>query len=112
MILVAGAFVTAAAIGAVVRYVVRVRLPARPVPFGTLAVNLAGAFGLGLVAGWSAPAVTIVGTAALGALTTFSTLTAEVAELAETRRGAAALYLAVTVLGGVGLAFLGLRLAP
>jgi CrcB protein len=64
--------------GAVARYAVGAAVAARArrdLPLGTLAVNLTGAFALGVVAGATlAPDVArIVGGGAIGAYTTFST---------------------------------------
>ncbi len=118
--LVVGGFVVAAALGAWVRAGVTVwtaglgGLAARSVrvlPVGTLAVNLTGALALGLVHGWGGPAATVVGTAGVGALTTFSTLSAEVVALRDEHPGVAAGYLVVSLVGGVGLAALGLSIA-
>lgn len=108
----AAAFVAAAALGAIIRALAqagagdRFRLPA-----GTLAVNVVGSFLLGLLAGWEAPAVTVVGLAGIGSLTTFSTFADEVVGLWELDRPAAVAYVAVSVLGGVAAAWLGLQLA-
>ena len=106
------AFVLLAAIGAVIRVWLR-EWSARTwtFPVGTVVANLAGCFALGLLSAWSAPAATVVGTAGLGALTTYSTFTADLADLGRNRPVAAIAYLAVSVGGGVGLAYVGLRLA-
>ena len=105
-------FVAAAGTGAAVRHLVRVRTSHLwPIPVGTLLVNLVGSFALGLLAGVGPPASTIVGTAGLGALTTFSTFSAEVVELRAEGRSAVVAYVAVTVVGGITLAWCGLQLA-
>ena len=106
------AFVLVAGLAAAVRLAAREIVPG-PVwfPLGTLVVNLAGAFALGLVSAWSAPVVTVVATAGLGALTTFSTLSSEVVAGWTTNRAATAGYLLVTLAGGVALAWCGLELA-
>lgn len=101
------AFVVAAGIGAVCRLVARHVLA---VPWATLAANLVGAFALGLVVHWQPPVSTVVGTAGIGALTTFSTMSAEVVTGWRTARRATILYLFVTVVGGIGLAWLGMEL--
>ena len=100
----AGAVARAAVSGAVQR-----RWRRRGV--GTLAVNLAGAFALGLwlsLPGVTAAWVEVVGTGFLGAFTTFSTWMAEAAaEWGAGRRAAVALSLAAAVVLGVGAAILG-----
>ncbi|HSL56859.1 MAG TPA: CrcB family protein [Acidimicrobiales bacterium] len=111
--LVALGFVAAAAIGTLVRSLVgrRWNRPGR-LPLGTLAVNVGGAFAVGLLAGWDAPEATIVAVGGLGAVTTFSTLAAELVALDRAgRRTTAVAYLMVTVALGVGAAGAGLALA-
>lgn len=104
-------FVLAAAVGTLLRHLAHERLPQVPLPIGILAVNLAGSFLLGLLAGWDPPGATIVGTAGLGALTTFSTFTAQAVSLGSEGRRRAVVYVAISVFGGVLLAWCGLRLA-
>lgn len=84
--------VLGAAVGAPARYLtdlaLRERLGAR-LPWGTLAVNVAGSLVLGVVLGGAhvhavpAAVITAVGTGFCGALTTFSTLGYETLRLAE-----------------------------
>lgn len=107
----AALFVVVAGAASVVRLAARGALPT-PVglPLGTLAANLTGAFALGLVSGWTGPAATVAATAGLGALTTFSTLASELVNGWSTNRRVAVIYLAVTMVGGVALAWLGLEL--
>jgi CrcB protein len=74
--------------GAMARFVVDGAVAgrvARDLPVGTLAVNLSGAFLLGLVAGLAltGDALLLVGTATLGSYTTFSTWMLETHRLAE-----------------------------
>jgi CrcB protein len=75
---------------------------------GTLAVNVAGSALLGFLVGLAeAPGwvVALVGTGFCGTLTTFSTLGAELVRLAgQGRRGLAAVYLAGTLVLGIGAA--------
>lgn len=104
-------FVAAAAMGASARLLLREGLVATPIPWGTLAANLAGSFLLGVIAGWSAPAATVAGTAGLGALTTFSTFAGEVVDGWNRSRLAAAAYVGISVVGGVALAWAGLQLS-
>ena len=74
--------------GAVARFVVDGAVAGRfdrDLPVGTLAVNLSGAFLLGLVAGLAltGDALLLVGTATLGSYTTFSTWMLETQRLVE-----------------------------
>lgn len=85
------------------------------VPVGTLAVNLSGAFVLGLVTGLlkahhlSSNVETVLSAGLLGGFTTFSTFTFESVRLAEESAWRPlAIYLAITLLGGLGAAGLGL----
>jgi fluoride exporter len=75
-------------LGAVARLVLDGAVAARvgrSFPFGTLAVNLSGAFGLGLLVGAivGEDALRLAGTGFLGALTTFSTWALESHRLGE-----------------------------
>ncbi len=102
-------FVAAAAVGAGLRWRLSLHLPR---PLGTLCVNLVGAFALGLVdarVGAGAGA-TIVGTAGLGSLTTFSTFVDDVRELGRARPLVGVVYVTVTLVGGVAAAAAGLGL--
>jgi CrcB protein len=79
-------------------------------PIGTLAVNLTGAFALGLLSGLalSSNALLLAGTATVGSYTTFSTWMFEsqrLSEDAEVRLAAA--NLVVSVIVGVAAAALG-----
>ena len=73
-------------------------------------MNLLGSFLLGLVVGWDPPGATVIGTAGLGALTTFSTFSEEVVELRARGWHWSVGYLVVTLAGGVSLAWTGIRL--
>ena len=77
----------------------------REFPFGTLVVNLSGAFILGVLAGATldATAYRLAGTATIGAYTTFSTWMLETQRLAEDGRFAAA-WANVVRERGLGLA--------
>lgn len=110
----AAAFTVAAALGSVLRAVVARRLN-RPGGFaaGTLVVNVAGAFLLGLLSSTGTPVATVLGVGALGAFTTFSSFARDVVALLELRRPAlAATYLGSTLLLGIAAAALGVALAP
>jgi CrcB protein len=77
-------------------------------PWGTLLVNLVATFALALVAGAGSTTLTLVGTALLGSLSTFSSVVAELAALA---RGRAVLYGLVTFAAGIGVAAAGLAVS-
>lgn len=101
----------AGSLGAVFRYVISGLVQeawSRDFPLGTLVVNLAGAFGLGVLVGsvdvGSVPGVAAVGF--LGGFTTFSTWMVETLGLG-TRSVGALINLGVTLVGGVGAAALG-----
>lgn len=87
--------------------------PPGQLPLGTLAVNVSGSFGLGLLHGVRPVLATIVGTGALGAYTTFSSFARDVVALVEEgRTGAAAAYVASSCGLAVAAAWLGLALVP
>lgn len=108
----------AGAIGAPARFALDSWLQRRSqttVPVGTLAVNLIGALALGVITGLldhhrlSPDVETVIGTGLLGAFTTFSTFTFETVRLAEEGAWRAlATYVTVTMVGGLGVATLGL----
>ena len=89
------------------------------IPWGTLAVNLAGSFAAGFVAIWLEGrggsaiywrALVLVGL--LGGLTTYSTLMVETMLMARAQRDAALVgYMLATLLGGVLLVWAGVRVA-
>jgi CrcB protein len=85
----------------------------RAFPFGTLAVNLTGAFALGVLDGAAVggDALRIAGVGFLGAYTTFSTWALEAHRLGEdgrTRLGLANLLVSLAL--GIGCAWLGRQL--
>jgi CrcB protein len=85
----------------------------RAFPWGTLAVNLSGAFVLGLLTGAAlgGDALRLVGTGLLGAYTTFSTLAFETHRQAEDgRNNGALLNLGVSLVLGLAVAWAGHRL--
>ena len=85
----------------------------RQLPFGTLAVNLSGAFALGVLAATlSGDAYRIAGTGFLGAYTTFSTFAFESVGLSQRgRHGPMLANLTASVLGGAIGATIGILLA-
>lgn len=92
-------------------------------PFATLSVNLAGSLAMGLLAGWLARHGTgaigsgeqwrlLLGVGLLGGFTTFSAFSLELVNLIQRgQTGTAALYAAVSVLGGIAGLVAGLALA-
>ena len=102
-------FIVAAAAGTFVRWQLWENSRVRFV--GTFAVNVVGAFLLGLMADASADSQLVGGVAGLGAMTTFSALVAELAELGASNRRLAVAYGSATVVAGVGAAWLGIELA-
>lgn len=79
-------------------------------PLGTLAVNVAGAFALGLLTGLGAAGGTllVLGAGLLGSFTTFSTWMLETERLAEEGEGRLALVnLAVSLAAGLAAAAAG-----
>lgn len=85
----------------------------RTFPYGTLAVNLLGAFLLGVLAGArpSSHVESLVGTGLIGAFTTFSTWALESHRLGEDGRlGAGAANLIVSLALGIAAAWAGRRL--
>lgn len=86
---------------------------ARGFPFGTLAVNLSGAFLLGFLGGLALDrhAALLAGTAFVGSYTTFSTWMLETQRLGEERRIWPAVgNIAVSVALGLTAAWLGMSL--
>lgn len=80
-------------------------------PAGTLLVNLAGTLALGAAAELDGVSATLVATAGLGALTTFSAVMLELVELWTVDRRRALSYGALTATGGLLAAWVGLELA-
>jgi fluoride exporter len=99
--------------GAVLRFLVDGAVAGRigrSFPYGTLVVNLSGAFALGLIVGLalSRDAALLAGTATVGAYTTFSTWMFETQRLGEDRQ-VRYLFgnLGVSLVAGVAVAALG-----
>lgn len=88
--------VAAGAAGAVARFVVTGALQgsAASLPWGTLAVNVAGSFALGALGAARLPpaVVAVAGTGFLGAFTTFSAFSVETVMLAERQGRRAIVY--------------------
>lgn len=100
-------FVSMAILGATVRW--RTALAFGEI--GTAAVNVLGAFALGLIAAQQGDVVTLIGTAGLGSLTTVSGWVNELnAMYLSGRRFGAALHLVGTLSAGIAAAWMGLLL--
>jgi CrcB protein len=103
-------------LGAIARFLLDAAVSGRlgrAFPYGTLAVNLSGAFVLGALAGaaLSEHAYTVAGTGLVGAFTTFSTWAFESHRLGEDGRlRLGVLNFAVSVILGVALAWVGWQL--
>ena len=101
------------AAGALSRYAIGTAVGVTSFPWATLAINVVGAFLLGvvLVAGpvrWDEDLVVAVGVGFLGAFTTFSTFGVETHTLLRDERvAAAAAYVVASVVLGVAAAALG-----
>ena len=102
-------FVATAAAGTLLRWYASMTVPVRAI--ATFAVNVGGAFALGLLSTATADSQLVGGIAGLGALTTFSTLVAETIELDEISRSLAVRYVGATFVVGVAAAWVGLQLS-
>lgn len=104
-------------IGAVARFVVDTVVAARTdhrIPWGIFAVNISGAFAIGVLSGAGAAldVFRLVGVGLLGAYTTFSTWMLQVEVLRrDGRTGRAWLYVLASVAGGLAAAALGRAIA-
>jgi CrcB protein len=104
------------AAGAVSRYGIGTAVGSTTFPWPTLAINVAGCLALGVVLAvgpgrWSPEVTTGIGVGFLGGFTTFSAFGAETqALLRDERLGAAAAYVALSVLLGVAAAYAGTTL--
>ena len=80
---------------------------------GTLSINVVGALALGLLGTWTGPGLTVIGTGALGSLTTFCTFASDTAALAngDPGRTKAVGYVVATLTFGIGAAWLGLSIS-
>jgi len=104
-----------AALGAPLRYLVDRAVGGHDFPWGTFAVNVAGSFLLGLLAGGtrhaSAPLLAFAGTGFCGALTTYSTFGYETVRLIqEGAQPLAVLNVVGSVVAGLAAAVLGVAL--
>ncbi len=109
--MIAVTFLGLAMLGALVRAVVSDRANVASFPWGTLAVNVAGSFLLGLMATAGPDTVTTAGVGGLGSLTTYSTFSHEWVSMGQAgARRELVVYLAVTIVSSIGAAWLGIEL--
>lgn len=98
-----------AAVGAPLRWWLGQRLDRPLLPLGTLAVNVAGSFLLGLLAGLAVDgdALALLGTGFCGGLTTYSSFAVQTDTLRREDAGAGARYAVLTVTLGLAACWLG-----
>jgi CrcB protein len=110
-VITAAAFVGAACAGALARAEAGRRWNRQGgMPWGTLVVNVSGAFLLGVLTTTAPPVVTVAGVGGLGAYTTFSSFARDTVALWESAPARAAAYVGLTLLLGVGAAAVGVAL--
>lgn len=102
-----------AAVGAPLRWWLGQRLDRPELPVGTLAVNVAGSFVLGLLAGLAVggDVLALVGTGFCGGLTTYSSFAVQTRALAAESPRLGLRYAVVTVVAGLLAAWLGFVVA-
>jgi fluoride exporter len=106
-----------AAVGAPLRYLTDRAVQSRhgsAFPWGTLTVNVAGSLLLGFLIGLPVgpTLAALLGTGFCGALTTYSTFSYETLRLArDGRRAPAVANVLISILAGLGAAYLGILLA-
>ena len=105
------------AIGSILRYLVTEIIPSEQMPYGTITVNLLGSMLLGLMFGVIAADaiidqdyVLLFGTGLLGAFTTMSAFAMDTINLAENEFSITLIYVAITIIGSLGLAWLGYKI--
>lgn len=112
--IVATAFLAAAALGALARAEAGRRWNHHEgFALGTLVVNVSGSFVLALISNVTPDVVTILGVGGLGAYTTFSSFARDAVALTELRKVAlAVLYVTASCVLAIGAAGAGVALAP
>lgn len=104
--------------GAWLRFVAGKALGSAAFPLATLGVNISGSFAMGLLAGWLArhgqgaeDARLLLGVGVLGGFTTFSAFSLEAVQLFQRgEAGMAALYVVLSITGGIAGLVIGLSL--
>jgi|TARA_B100001996_G_C18598589_1_gene568928 CrcB protein len=104
------------AIGAMLRYIISDIMPSEGLPYGTMTVNLLGSLLLGVMFGALAAEALIsqdnlllFGTGLLGAFTTMSAFAMETVNLSENNMPDAFVYVILSVIGCIGLAWAGYK---
>ena len=105
------------AIGAILRYIISDIMPSEELPYGTVTVNLIGSLLLGIMFGAIAADALIsqdnlllFGTGILGAFTTMSAFAMDTVNLSENEFSTAMIYVTLTIMGSIGLAWSGYRI--
>ena len=105
------------AIGSMLRYLATEIIPSNHMPYGTISVNLVGSMLLGIMFGAIAADVIInqnyvllFGTGVLGAFTTMSAFAMDTVTLSEDELSKTVIYITITIVGSIGLAWLGYKL--
>ncbi|DAC61946.1 MAG TPA: fluoride efflux transporter CrcB [Candidatus Thalassarchaeaceae archaeon] len=105
------------AIGAILRYIISDIMPSEGLPYGTVTVNLIGSLLLGIMFGAIAADALIsqdnlllFGTGILGAFTTMSAFAMDTVNLSENEFSTAMIYVTLTIMGSIGLAWSGYRI--
>ncbi len=105
------------AIGSMLRYLATEIIPSNHIPYGTISVNLIGSMLLGIMFGAIAADVIInqnyvllFGTGVLGAFTTMSAFAMDTVTLSEDELSKTVIYITITIVGSIGLAWLGYKL--
>ena len=105
------------AIGSILRYLITEIIPSDQMPYGTITVNLLGSMLLGLMFGVIAADaiidqdyVLLFGTGLLGAFTTMSAFAMDTINLAENEFSITLIYVAITIIGSLLLAWLGYKI--
>ncbi len=105
------------AIGAILRYIISDIMPSEGLPYGTITVNLIGSLLLGFIFGAIAADALIsqdnlllFGTGILGAFTTMSAFAMETVNLSENEVSTAMIYVTLTIMGSIGLAWSGYKI--
>ena len=101
-------FAVLAVAGALIRFTAAQRFNAPTCPWGTLGVNVAGSFALGLLVGSGDPLMTALGVGGLGSLTTLSAFAMELTALSRKR---AIAYASTSLVLGLAAATGGLAIA-